>query len=89
MLMKLLKIYRPIEIHEQIRNDNPGPGIVVFERNSTIRCNNCKWNEYELLCYRYKLIFRDGKIVILTSLCMKMDGNNSRKQKYTLKSIKR
>ena len=87
--MKLLKIYRPIEIHEQKRNDTPRPGIVVFERNNTIRCNNCKWNEYELLCSRYELIFRSRKTVILTSLCMKMDGNNSRKQKYTLKSIKR
>lgn len=87
--MKLLKIYRPIEIHEQIRNDNPGPGIVVFERNGTIRCNNCKWNGYELLCSRYELIFKSGKTVILTGLCMTIGGNDPRKQKYTLKSIKR
>lgn len=92
MLIKLLRIYKPDEIHERKRKDNPGPGIVIFERTNTIRCNNCKWNEYELHCSRYQLIFKKtGNIerVSLAYLCMNMNGNNLRKQKYTIKSIKR
>ena len=42
MLIKLLRIYKPDEIHERKRKDNPGPGIVIFERTSTTRCYNCK-----------------------------------------------
>jgi hypothetical protein len=92
MIVKLLKIYRPAEIHEQKRNDNPGPGIVIFERTNTIRCNNCKWNEYDLMCSKYQLVFKSAgmiKRILLTQMCMSLTGNSRRKQTYTIKSIKR
>lgn len=90
MMVKLLKIYRPAEIHEQKRNDNPGPGIVIFERTNTIRCNNCKWNEYDLMCSRYQLVFKSAgkfRTVLLSVLCMSQSPG--RKNKYIVKSIKK
>lgn len=93
MLIKLLRIYKPDEIHERKRKDNPGPGIVIFERTSTTRCYNCKWNEYELYCSRYQLTFmktRKIENINLAHLCMKICiGTGVKKQTYTLKSIKK
>ncbi len=92
MMVKLLRIYKPSEIYELKRRANSSPGIVIFERTNTIRCNNCQWNVYDLMCSRYILKFKsNGKIkqTTLTRLCMNMNGNNVRKQKYTVKSIKR
>lgn len=92
MMVKLLRVYRPAEIHEQKRNDNPGPGIVIFERTNTIRCNNCKWNEYNLMCSRYQLVFKSTRMIkriLLTQMCMSLTGNSGRKQTYTVKSIKK
>ena len=92
MMVKLLKIYKPAEIHEQKRNDNPGPGIVIFERTNTIRCNNCRGNEYDLMCTRYQLVFKSAgmiKRILLSQMCMGLTGNSVRKQTYTIKSIKR
>lgn len=94
MLVKLLKIYRPIEIHEIRHNDNPLPGIVVFKRNVGVSCNKCSWNEYfGYMCSRYLLVFKEPNGIIrkktACSMCMCFLKSNEGNKKYTLKSIKR